>query len=529
MELEVATLSNILKLPVPKNISTKAIPPNTFGVFATIRRSIKLNKWPEDIHGCIGYWSEDYSAITAKEVISHLMDVSNSAMYSNDRRDKFPPFEKDPNTSLEIDLMLQPLIPINLTTGLLSNGDMFDNDNYGLIFENKATGKKATFLPNVFVNQPWSKIRDDLIEKSRTYNVTRINNNVHKFYAYEIKKLLNTETNKYETIHIEFFNIVSNEQYIKYLETTFSKNLLKIIAKSKRLPYEITGTGIEYKENELIRNFSVLETLIKTSANGNGQLPATIIKLLKPIITNFQKLMKNNDYQVRANYITFAITWNKMVHKTYHIPISPKTIASLINRIPKAEPAFERGQIVLAIMECYNYSNIDVSGKDKFIESIIKLYENENYPVISVNGNGNNNSIDNLFKMNWDAQVLCSLLNNYEISGNTNTNNNTTQTKIIKQIRKLMTSYIKSIPEIFENIYEYETNYRAVLFEGSNTIYKTIMKYNEFPVSESEIFALKEVIFISYFKTMFMMEDGFLNFKDATARLDITCHFLNGL
>ena len=528
MDLEIATLANTLKLPVPKNISTKSIPANTFGVFATIRRSIKLNEWPEDIHGCIGYWSNNYSSLTPNEIINHLMDVSNSAMYTDDRRNYFPPFEKDPDTSLEIDLMLQPIIPINPTTGLLSNGESFDNDKYGLIFENKNTGKRATYLPNVFVNQKWRKIRDDLIAKSRTNTPSKINNTTHKFYAYEIKKLLNEKTGKYETIHIKFFDIVSNVQYIKYLETTFSKNLLKIITKSKRIPYEITGTGIVYKENELIRNFSVLETLIRCSTNNNKQLPITITKLLIPIITNFQKLLPNNDYQAQANYITLAIMWNKSVHKTYQVPIIAKTVANLITRIPKAEPAFERGQIVLAIMEYYNYTNMNSSGKAKFIDTIIKLYENENYPVIGVNG-----SIDNLFKMNWDSQALCSLLNNYDVSGNA------TQNKIIKQIRKLMTSYIKSLPEIYNNISGYETNYKAVLFEGSNTIYKTIMKYNELQNNESqqnkitfpeiEIFALKEVIFTSYLKTMFMMEDGFLNFNDATARLDITCHLLNGL
>lgn len=528
MELEVATLAHILKLPVPKNISTKEIPANTFGVFATIRRSLKLNEWPEDIHGCIGYWSNDYSTITPKEIISHLMDVSNSAMYTNDRRNKFPPFETDPNTSLEIDLMLQPLIPINPTNGLLSNGTVFDNDKYGLIFENKATGKRATYLPNVFINQKWEKIRDDLIAKSRTNTPSKINNTTHKFYAYEIKKLLNEKTGKYETIHIKFFDIVSNVQYIKYLETTFSKNLLKIITKSKRIPYEITGTGIVYKENELIRNFSVLETLIRCSTNNNKQLPITITKLLIPIITNFQKLLPNNDYQAQANYITLAIMWNKSVHKTYQVPIIAKTIAKLITRIPNAEPAFERGQIVLAILEYYNYTNMNSSGRYKFIESIIKLYENENYPPLG--NNKNNNNIDNVFKMNWDSQALCSMLNNYNVSGNANN----TKAKIIKQIKKIMISYIKSFPEIFNNISAYETNYRAVIFEGANTIYKTIMKYNEvennvLPITENEIFGLKEVIFTSYLKTMFMMEDGFLNFKDATARLDITCHLLNGL
>ena len=134
----------------PKYI--KQIPKNAFGVFATIRRSVKLPKYPEDIHGCIGYWYPDYKVLSQKEIITHLMDVSHSAMYNDKRREYFPSIETDPDAILEIDFMLQPLILIDESNGTLPNGELFKNSKYGLIVEgyNGNQKKHATYLPNVF-------------------------------------------------------------------------------------------------------------------------------------------------------------------------------------------------------------------------------------------------------------------------------------------------------------------------------------------------------------------------------------------
>ena len=81
------------------------IPKNVFGVFVTIKRSVKLTKYPEDIHGCIGYWSPDYSILTRKQIVSHIIDVSHSALYTDDRRKYFPPIETDLDTIIEIGIV----------------------------------------------------------------------------------------------------------------------------------------------------------------------------------------------------------------------------------------------------------------------------------------------------------------------------------------------------------------------------------------------------------------------------------------
>ena len=201
MNLETKIIENILKLRNTKanassnanaisksNKYTKQIPENVFGVFVTIRRSVKLPKYPEDIHGCIGYWSPDYSILTPKEIIKHILDVSNSAMYNDTRREYFPPIKNDPDSIIEIDFMLQPLIKINEKTGkLLPNGEIFKNSKYGLIVEGYDK-KRATYLPYVFPDTTkWNKLKESLISKAGTsIGNGNGNGNGNTFLAYTI-------------------------------------------------------------------------------------------------------------------------------------------------------------------------------------------------------------------------------------------------------------------------------------------------------------------------------------------------------
>lgn len=208
MNLETKTIATILNLPNTKfnalsksskssnskSLQTKyinQIPKNSFGVFATIRRSIKLPNYPEDIHGCIGYWSPDYKVLSQKEIISHLMDVSHSAMYNDNRRKYFPPIETDPDTIIEIDFMLEPLIPINESNGHLPNGELFKNSKYGLIVEGKNKLQRATYLPNVFPDKTkWLKLKESLISKAGVSNTSNSSNNSNNnFFAYTIIQL----------------------------------------------------------------------------------------------------------------------------------------------------------------------------------------------------------------------------------------------------------------------------------------------------------------------------------------------------
>jgi len=213
MNLQSYIISNILNknqkqtpLQTP-NLST--IPKNAFGVFCTIRRSKlhKLPTYPEDIHGCIGYWSQDYSIITPKALLQHLIDVGRSAMYKDERRTYFPPIETDTNATIEIDFMLLPTIPINPATGQLQNGDQFANSKYGLIVFDNSNMSRATFLPHVFPDTIlWQDIKGKVISKAGT-STSNTNNN---FLAYKIKQ-----------IKARLFNT-------KFIKRTKSKTIRKI-------------------------------------------------------------------------------------------------------------------------------------------------------------------------------------------------------------------------------------------------------------------------------------------------------------
>ena len=207
MNLQSYIISNILnKNPTsnrnPNNISLRTpnlstIPKNAFGVFCTIRRSQKLPTYPEDIHGCIGYWSPDYSIVSPAKLLQHLIDVGRSAMYKDERRTYFSPIETDSNATIEIDFMLLPTIPINPVTGLLENGDQFANSKYGLIVSDNSNMSRATFLPHVFPDTiSWQDIKGKVISKAGA-NTSNTNN---KFLAYKIKqikaRLFNTKSIK---------------------------------------------------------------------------------------------------------------------------------------------------------------------------------------------------------------------------------------------------------------------------------------------------------------------------------------------
>ena len=171
-----------------------SIPLNAFGVFATIRRSKlhKLPNYPEDIHGCIGYWSPDYSIIKPQLFFTHLIDVSNSALTKDNKRSYFPPITSDPDATIEIDFMLLPKYSIDSRSGMISVDSSigssnslipFDNSIYGLIVEG-SNNTRATYLPHVFPsNTSWNELKKSLISKAGATNTK------NKFYAYKIKQV----------------------------------------------------------------------------------------------------------------------------------------------------------------------------------------------------------------------------------------------------------------------------------------------------------------------------------------------------
>lgn len=59
----------------------KSCPKETFGVFSIIRRANKLKSYPIDIHGCIGYWNENFDTLSPETLYNNLLRVSYDSMW----------------------------------------------------------------------------------------------------------------------------------------------------------------------------------------------------------------------------------------------------------------------------------------------------------------------------------------------------------------------------------------------------------------------------------------------------------------
>ena len=188
MDILDRTILNVLKLSVPAtNKSTYIkIPNNLFGVFVTIHRFTKLTDYPYDIHGCIGYWDDNYQTVSSKMIYDKIMSVSLDAMYNDNRRTYFPPIETDPRSSIEINYMQKPLYKIDSVSGLIPDlGIYFNNNKFGLIVHHP-NGNRATYLPKVFEKITWNGIKESLESKA---GISSTNNNNIEFYAYKTKSI----------------------------------------------------------------------------------------------------------------------------------------------------------------------------------------------------------------------------------------------------------------------------------------------------------------------------------------------------
>ena len=166
MDILDRTILNIFNLPFLDIISPVNIPNNLFGVFVTIHRHNKLKNYPYDIHGCIGYWDDNYKTVSSKLIYDKIMTVSKDAMYNDNRREYFPPIETDPLSTIEINYMQQPLYKIDPDTGLIPElGTYFNNNKYGLIVHH-SNGNKATYLPKVFEKINWNGIKKSISSKA---------------------------------------------------------------------------------------------------------------------------------------------------------------------------------------------------------------------------------------------------------------------------------------------------------------------------------------------------------------------------
>ena len=102
-----------------------------FGVFVSVKRGQKLEYWPEDIHGCIGYWDNKYKKLENIDLLNHIQRVSNDATWTDNRKKYFSnPVYEDILTNYELYYMKLPLYVIN------KNGFIIFNNSKSIKFNN---------------------------------------------------------------------------------------------------------------------------------------------------------------------------------------------------------------------------------------------------------------------------------------------------------------------------------------------------------------------------------------------------------
>jgi len=336
------------------------LPKNTFGVFSTIRRHNKLQKWPVDIHGCMGYWSNDFSILSQTKLYEKLLSVSHDSMWNDNRKNYFESIYNDTNSYLEIEFMLYPKYEIDNNGNIPKLNKKYDNNKYGIIVKDD-NGYRATYLPNVFNNISWLEITNSVKQKAG------ITNNKVSYYAYKIKKI---RKRIIDILKDGIFGYYSMKYYTQFLLSN------AIYTKEFPFPYTIKKNEIIYS-NEQVRNISCFNELINYYTLYNDLLTNTQLNKIKNIILSYFKNINNYSSQA-LSFLGNSIKFFKINNN-----LKKQFCSKLKNSLTKAENKFEKPELIIGLKEAQcniNYENI-----------IKTLYFDEK---------------SSIFHMNWIIQIF---------------------------------------------------------------------------------------------------------------------------
>jgi hypothetical protein len=481
-----------------KNIldTDKYIPNNCFGVFVTTRRSIthKLKLWPEDIHGCIGNWDSQYNKLPKDIIFKYILETGYKSFFNDSRNKYFKPMIEDPNLQIEIDYMLDPIYKVNESNGYIYElNTVFNNKDMGLIYENKLTGQRSTYLPGVFENISWDEIKNSLEKKAGS---TKSNNN-KIFYSYKIKQI---KKKLIDCTH-------TTSGYFKEIRKLFIKTVLYHSEKMSFVPFEIifnefnNKIDVKINKDEIIRNTGTLHDILEYIPNDNKS------KYLK--INGIKDTFEY--YKNKFIETPIETLYNKLQEYSFIIPLLnnqndkiEKLFYFFINNLDKIERQFSFSEIVLCFIKYYNNDSNKIK---QLIKNIKKYYYNS--------FNINKLELNNIFQLNWDSKVIKKLY----IYNDWN--------NIIEQYTKYWLKYEMIFP--YDNINNIETNYLVVLLEGLTNI-KYILKNNE-KLDKLLLFCFNECVKNRIKHGKNDKIEGCLYFNSDNKlykhRIDISCHFYN--
>lgn len=404
-----------LNFPLSSQIikeSIKLVPDNTFGVFVTVRRSEyqKLDNWPEDIHGCIGYWDNNYAVMDKNVLIEKMISVGHSATWEDNRKNYFSPVYEDAQANYEVDFMLKPIYNLDPQTGKLDNGEYFNNNEYGLIVD--TDGKRATYLPHVFEDAKWEYIRDRLIKKAGS------STNGNKFVAYKVKMYSGM-----------LFDLL-NEKYLRYLMDNFVENFLNKYY-GEFIPYIFTeNERVETNKTAYVRNIATLtDILMINSSKLDKNVKNKIVKDVK----YYANMYPNNQKTMRQASAFLLLALNRLSTEKNVIDLICKNLYQDLNNL---ERNFELGEALIALTTVCPNKTIILNELKKMMKYNKVINKND------------------IFRLNWEAKFLHSLWKN----SITNKNIVTHANQLAKNILSL---------DMNQNN---ETNYLAVTFEALSSL-----------------------------------------------------------
>jgi AMMECR1 domain-containing protein len=389
------------------------IPENVFGVFSTIRRGEPIPREPIDIHGCIGYWEKNFNTMTKHDVYLNMLQVSYDSLWSDNRRESFPPIETDPESLLELDFMMNPIYPIDKQTGRITISTFkkvtFSNNVYGIIIQSKDKKQKATYLPNVFKNISWDEIIFSIKQKAH------IAFEDYDVYAYKIKQ-----------VKARFIDMLTRESFCFISIYHFSRLLLENMDTSLRFPfvYLFTNGRLERNTEDDVRNISTLSDVYKyihlfPILRKKYRLQSDFLQ--KKVL----EIMKNTRSFSSQSLSFLGYLYSNSSKKN---PFKKLFCEKLTRDFSSADKEFAQPQIIIGLNEAGCHVPLD------------------GFPYNTLN------SKDSLFKINWVIQAMVSLDEKLPRAW-------LMQLDIVKKIELLLRN-----PET-------ETNYLAVAFEMMCFVY----------------------------------------------------------
>ena len=163
-----------------------------FGLFITIERSQsqRLDHYPFEIHGCLGDYSHPdprghVTPMPISRIMQQLRKLAYDTRFKDSRSNSFPKsLESDHKGVIKVTLMLFPLYRIRASDGrmvALPKEPTFNNKRWGIIYRGSGSSAPATYLPDVFPDLPWPKLRKSIVESKAGSTLTAGD----RFWAYD--------------------------------------------------------------------------------------------------------------------------------------------------------------------------------------------------------------------------------------------------------------------------------------------------------------------------------------------------------